>query len=154
MYVDDNGISRFENLDRMAPLQVNLNAALQTVSDAVTNINDRIDNIVEDTGWVNIPLAGGFTVYSGLTPQARQLNNVVYLRGQISGTFPRNSYVSPATSLPVPSPENTMFVATGATNGRVGILGIAANNGGLRFNHDNTSNPTWITIDGISYLVD
>lgn len=35
MYTDDNGIVRFEALDNIAPLQVNLNAALESVSDAL-----------------------------------------------------------------------------------------------------------------------
>ena len=35
MYTDDNGIVRFEALDNIAPLQVNLNAALESVSDSL-----------------------------------------------------------------------------------------------------------------------
>lgn len=61
--------------------------------------------------------------------------------------------MTPAASLPVDSPPNTLFLATAATNGRVGILGIAADNGGLRFNHDMTTVPSWITLDAVSYLV-
>lgn len=35
MYTDDNGIVRFESLDNIAPLQVGLNAAMESVSDAL-----------------------------------------------------------------------------------------------------------------------
>ncbi len=35
MYTDDNGIVRFEALDNIAPLQVGLNAAMESVSDSL-----------------------------------------------------------------------------------------------------------------------
>lgn len=47
MYTDDNGIVRFESTDNIAPLQVGLNAAMESVSEAVTHLD--ADNIVEGT---------------------------------------------------------------------------------------------------------
>lgn len=54
MYTDDNGIVRFESTDNIAPLQVGLNAALESVSEAVTELKHDVthldaDNIVEGT---------------------------------------------------------------------------------------------------------
>lgn len=74
------------------------NASLATISmvaEAVT--------IGGDTGWVNVPLASGYTTSGGLTPQYRVKNGIVYFRGQVqpsSGTFSTSTV---AISSPLPS---------------------------------------------------
>jgi len=44
MYTDDNGIVRFESTDNIAPLQVGLNAAMESVSEAMESVSEAIDN--------------------------------------------------------------------------------------------------------------
>lgn len=96
MYTDDNGIVRFEALDNVAPLQVNLNAALESVSDSLTDTNERIDVLEEDTGWLPIVMNySGFEVYgTSQIPMVRRVGKVVQVQGaarnlvsgQIDGT--------------------------------------------------------------------
>lgn len=67
MYTDDNGIVRFESTDNIAPLQVGLNTALESVSDVISSVKERFgdldaDNIVEgtldvDRRWEGAPFA-------------------------------------------------------------------------------------------------
>lgn len=49
MYVDNNGIVRFENLDDITPLQTNLNAALESVSNQFdsANLDERVAELLE-----------------------------------------------------------------------------------------------------------
>lgn len=48
MYVDDNGIVRFENTDDLSPLHVQLNIALQSISDRATEIQEELDGLEPD----------------------------------------------------------------------------------------------------------
>lgn len=89
MYTDDNGIVRFESLDNIAPLQVNLNAALESVSDSLTDTNERIDVLEEDTGWLPITItdSANFVEWSNSQPmQVRRIGQVVTIRGAVRCT--------------------------------------------------------------------
>lgn len=45
-----------------------------------------VDEGPRDTGWTTVPLASGFTVVSGRTPQVKVIGKVAYWRGQVQGT--------------------------------------------------------------------
>lgn len=56
----------------------------------------------QDTGWVDIPIASGFTMQGTEKPQVRMINGVVYSRGGWSSTgIAINTNVDPVGTMPV-----------------------------------------------------
>lgn len=126
MYTDDNGIVRFEALDNIAPLQVNLNAALESVSDSLTDTNERIDVLEEDTGWVNLTLKNGWVSIS--QPRVRKRDGIVYLEGEIRGT--NTGSANPFTTLPSEFRRTSRARYPAAWGGRLGdgaFIGLETN---------------------------
>jgi hypothetical protein len=111
-------------------LTVDLAAMADTVQDALTEIHDNLDPLVEDTGWVDLNSLPGFD-FSG-TPQraqVRRLGTVVHYRGGFtkqSGNF-TGTY------------EDVGAIPTGFRPSRVsrtGAAGAAGRAGLMQFNTD------------------
>jgi len=93
VYTDDNGIVRFESLDNIAPLQVGLNAAMESISEAfdrnvriwpVADANERNQLAIErperplyvhreDTGDVERNLGSSWEVFPDVAIDADQV---------------------------------------------------------------------------------
>lgn len=99
-------------------------------------INGSWEQFIDDTGWVNIPLAEGFAVYENKTPQARIRDEVLYLRGCIrasSGNMPVSGQVDVTGPIQMiadraPHPNSAWDVAPcfGPTGGTLFRLYITA----------------------------
>ena len=47
-----------------------------------------VEKLIEDTGWLPLPLASGIESYSaGATPQYRRIDNKVYLKGAVKNVL-------------------------------------------------------------------
>lgn len=56
------------------------------ISDGVYKICEYLLPKVEDSGWKNLPLANGISIYSSAQqPQYRKIGNEVWLRGAVKG---------------------------------------------------------------------
>lgn len=94
---------------------------------------------LEDTGWVDVPIASGFGPDAGGKPQVRRIGKVVYTRGGWSNTgvtkvgdftvgtapagfFPASGCMIPATGTPGTSPGRFDWGASGNIRLRVTTL--------------------------------
>ena len=125
MYTDDNGIVRFESLDNIAPLQVGLNAALESVSDSLTDtresIEGRLDSLEEDTGWVDVTLEPGFAHQGTGRFQVRRIGNLVYPRWGVSNsgiTAINTTYTVGTLPDPIFYPAQTVYASGGSSSAR------------------------------------
>ncbi|AIY79288.1 hypothetical protein U728_1241 [Clostridium botulinum 202F] len=69
---------------------------------------------VDDTGWIDLPLASGITVDGNITPQYRRVNNQVFICGSILGVDSTNKTVA---TLPVGFRPSRANYYVGFTNG-------------------------------------
>lgn len=74
----------------------------------------------DDTGWVNVTVAGGFAAQAGDAPQVRRIGNIVYARGGWSNTgmainTTHNVGTIPAGSRPLGNVVGRAGTSTGAT---------------------------------------
>lgn len=127
MYTDDNGIVRFESLDNIAPLQVGLNAALESVSNQfdaqpldqrLADILETVDSqtrlsilsLIGDVSQTQFPFriaAGNYT----LTPSAANTPTSVKITLP-SGRFTKAPWVVTGMGTSVPG---TLALGTGVT---------------------------------------
>ena len=82
---------------------------------------EKIEALVYDSGWVNVPLASGITAQSGIPFQVRRIGSVVYPRWGVNsagialsrqtliGTVPAG--FRPLTSIYIPAATNTANMA-------------------------------------------
>lgn len=69
-----------------------------TIRDGVYKCCEYLLGKVEDTGWLDLPLASGISSYnSSSTPQYRRIGNQVFLRGAFKGINSEDVNVTVAT---------------------------------------------------------
>lgn len=106
----------------------------------------------QDSGWINITLAGGWAVSGGITPQYRKVGSRVYLRGKIQIANANNNtkfWNIPSGYRPT---DVTILPATGAAFG-VGIAHVYSNNLTEAFANDavTTSGTSIVVLDNVSW---
>ena len=133
--------------------------ARETVVSAarMSHIEDAIEaahGLLEDSGWIDIPLREGFTPQPNYAPQGRRIGSVVYLSGGISGTgiTPKTSYT--VADLPVElRPSRGVYTMGGASSADSAPLLVVNTTGSIEV-RTNTVAPNYCLMDGLSYLVD
>ncbi|MBD8077701.1 hypothetical protein [Cellulosimicrobium arenosum] len=89
MPIDSNGIWQYEETDAEATASDLLNLLATSTSDAVSDVNVRVDGLTPDTGRFDLTPSDGITVVSELN--ARRVGDVVEITGYVSGPFPANT---------------------------------------------------------------
>lgn len=121
---DGNGIVFLEETDSISPFHTLINGLQQGTSDAIGSLKSDLDNVTQDTGWIDLTLTNGWTESSSnFTPQYRMRNGIVALRGRVTGGTPSASIAAlPAAIQP---DRNTDFVVRegGSNNSVVLIVG-------------------------------
>ena len=89
---------------------------LSTVSTLIAQLNQRITELSQDSGWINLTLSGNATAYNeSNVPAIRCIGNRVYLRGCIKGETEWNATVG---SVPVAyKPAHRHIITTTAIYG-------------------------------------
>lgn len=80
---------------------------------------------VDDTGWVTITTAPGFT---GTNAQSRVKGGILYLRGSISGSFTANATTTIGTTASGHAPSYASGAGMATTGGATGWGQILTNN--------------------------
>jgi hypothetical protein len=120
-------------------LTVDLAAMADTIQDALTEIHDDLDPLAEDTGWVPITPAAGFTV-SGTAPQVRRIGDQVYFQGDLqysAGNIPTSTSGVTAFTLPDSKFRPVSYCRTFA-----GAYGSGTANGTVLITTNTTNNVT------------
>ena len=67
---------------------------IQSAVTLMQNLDDKVDNFMADSGWINFYLESGATAYdSSTTPAVRCIGNRVYLRGAFKGVTTLGSII-------------------------------------------------------------
>lgn len=146
MYVDNNGIVRFENTDDLSPLHVQVNTALGSVSLAIDNRLEHLnaDNVVEGRlGIAHRPEGLPFAMAAGMAQVSTPSGGGV---GTTAVVFPPDRFTQ--------TPKVTASVWTTAPNRRsVSIWSISRNGMELRAWADNqtTLDIDWIAIQMLEH---
>jgi hypothetical protein len=123
----------------------------QSVLDEVKKLMAGGKTVPADVPWTNLLNAGGNTASP---PQAKVLNGVVYLRGEVSKSI-GSGYVANAFQLPaaIPAPPKEMVIPMAGKNtspaGRHYCYATFQVNRQIGISCDNALNTVWL--DGISY---
>lgn len=102
-------------------------ANVESVTNLVRRVDQKVDAFMSDTGWIELPLPEGVTAYTqDLAPAVRGVGNRVYLRGSIKGVAILGSLLTvlPAWAKPVSSIQLPVVLSLGSTyygNGTVMI---------------------------------
>lgn len=94
---------------------------LSTVSQAITNLNNRISALTVDSGWIELTLQNGSPYKGGTELKYRKYGNTVYLSGAVKGIMSPNTLIA---ELPVdcrPLRENDF--TTALYNSQSGVFG-------------------------------
>lgn len=159
-YVNEVGIA---NISAANPLAVHRQNAPEGLRFEVTyngttwrTLADKEYYDAQDTGWINVPLASGFTF--NVQPQVRRINNVVHWRGDVQGAF-TTSYATVAAASSLPSwaipPRNYRDGVSplAGNNAAIAAIGLVDSGNGARIATGSTIT-TAINLKGLSgYLV-
>lgn len=120
---DAEGVYLFGEADTEALASDLLNLLGSSVSTQLALDRGRLDDleVVHDTGWVAITLAGTWVTSGGSTPAYRVLNGVVYLRGSASGGGTTTIATLPAGARPAMAGSWPVIHTTGITISRIDI---------------------------------
>lgn len=140
-------------------LTVDLAATADTVQDALNGIHDVLDPLAEDTGWVSMSPASGFTAPTPIA--VRRIGDQVFFKGDVTrtaGNLPTTSAGVTAFTLPGPQFRPVSYARVGAgawgstsANGSVLVFSTATNSVaafGIGASFDQ------IYLAGISYLAE
>lgn len=87
------------------------------------------DLVWNDTGWMNLQLAAGWTAESGDTPQWRLRAGIVYFRGRLNATTGAgtNPFTNPLPAEARPSREHPVLVGVTGGSGKTYVMNVAPN---------------------------
>jgi hypothetical protein len=128
-----------------------LAAFKQSVLDEVKKLMAGGKTVPADVGWTNMLNAGSNTTFP---PQAKVLNGVVYLRGEVVKSI-GSGYIANVCQLPatIPPPPREMVIPLACKNtspaGRYYGYATFQTNRQIGVSCDNALNTIWL--DGISY---
>ncbi|NFA44537.1 hypothetical protein EXM65_18780 [Clostridium botulinum] len=98
------------------------------IPSALGGLTKVVDKLVDDTGWIDLPLESGITIDSGLTPRYRKVNNQVFVDGSVKGIDSKNKVVG---ILPVGFRPTSNHYYSGFTNGFSPTAMTLASNGNI-----------------------
>ncbi len=106
---------------------------------------------VEDTGWIDLPLASGITVDGKITPQYRRVNNQVFICGSILGVDSTGKVVA---TLPVGFRPSRANYYVGFTTGTYTNAIRIDSNGNIivQSNSSGTYDPTRFATLGTNFI--
>jgi hypothetical protein len=120
---------------------------------------DGIEDAINDTGWVAVPLAEGFSHYGapGPAPQVRRIGAVVYLRGRLTRDADKFITGTGYTVLTLPSEFrpafNGRFVLGGGTTTHWGRAEVVASSGDIGFAAI-SGDLVWVDLGGMNWTID
>lgn len=131
------------------------NTAIDNIETVISAIDDTISDITTDTGWINMTLNEGWSMYDYTTdkPQYRKIGNRVFFRGLVNATAAAGTQI---TTLPIgfrPSANSfsrwrcAMGYNNDAVNIQIGTNGIVQD-----YNKTTNTSRSFISLSGISYL--
>ncbi|NFL57813.1 hypothetical protein FDB60_01840 [Clostridium botulinum] len=107
---------------------------------------------VDDTGWIDLPLASGITVDGNITPQYRRVNNQVFICGSILGV---DSSAKTVAILPVGFRPSRANYYVGFTTGTYTNAIRIDSNGNIivQSNSSGTYDPTRFATLGTNFII-
>lgn len=130
------------------------NTSIGDVEGDITDIYNTVNDITTDSGWINMTLAEGWSMYDYNTdkPQYRKIGNRVFFRGLVNATAAAGTQI---TTLPIgfrPSANsfNRFRCPMGYNNDAVNIQ--VGTNGIVQDYTKNGVQRSFISLSGISYL--
>lgn len=142
-----------------------LNDKIKIVSDNNTNIENKVNSIMNDTGWVNCTLASGFENYADdQVLKVRRIGDLVEIRGavkttkNITGSSNMNAIITMLDDVFIPSQRVvTSSVGTSLNmqmftiypNGNVTLVRYISMKDG---SYTTVTNAMWIQIQGMWYV--
>ncbi len=142
-----------------------LNDKIKIVSDNNTNIENKVNSIMNDTGWINCTLASGFENYADdQVLKVRRIGDLVEIRGavkttkSITGSSNMNAIITMLDDVFIPSQRVvTSSVGTSLNmqmftiypNGNVTLVRYINMKDG---SYTTVTNAMWIQIQGIWYV--
>lgn len=95
-----------------------------TVVTQVNNLQNEVNALTSDSGWINFILEGGAVAYPGLAPAVRKVGNVVYIRGAIYKVTDPQKVVCTLPEAYAPAMEHYFSQVVGGTGSGVGYTTV------------------------------
>lgn len=95
-----------------------------TVVTQVNQLQNQVNSLISDTGWINLTLEGGAEAYPGLTPAIRKVGKIVYIRGAIYKVTNPQHVVCTLPEAYAPTLEHYFSQVVGGTGSGVGYTAV------------------------------